>query len=113
LQVFCQARLVSGFELLAEMVNLEDQIARADCVVTGEGWVDATSLQGKTVGRLRAMAAAYGKPCHVICGGADANLPNDLFASLTCVSPQGPQDTLEKNTSLLRQAAQKVAASVL
>ena len=51
-------RLVPGFELVAEHVELEDRIATADTVVTGEGYLDAQSLEGKVVGGVCDLAAA-------------------------------------------------------
>ena len=43
-------RIVPGFELVAEHVDLPERIAAADAVVTGEGYLDAQSLDGKVVG---------------------------------------------------------------
>jgi glycerate kinase len=45
-------RLVSGFDLVASLVGLEDQLDAADAVVTGEGCLDAESFSGKVVGEL-------------------------------------------------------------
>jgi glycerate kinase len=47
------ATLHSGFDLVAELLGLEDAIARADLVITGEGRLDVTSFAGKVVGSLR------------------------------------------------------------
>jgi glycerate kinase len=65
---FFNARLVSGFDLVAEAVGLEARVAAADVVITGEGRVDEQSLMGKTVGRVAGMAKAAGKRCVVVCG---------------------------------------------
>jgi glycerate 2-kinase len=47
------AKLRSGFELVADLLRLEDAIGRADLVITGEGRLDVTSFAGKVVGSLR------------------------------------------------------------
>ena len=65
------AELCNGFELLAEEVDLYDRIEQADLVVTGEGALDATSLQGKVVGGVGEMAAAAGVPVLTIVGRVD------------------------------------------
>ena len=39
-----------GFDLVAEHVELDERVAEADVVVTGEGYLDAQSLDGKVVG---------------------------------------------------------------
>ncbi len=44
------ARITSGFELVAEFVDLDSQLAAADLVMTGEGYLDRQSFSGKVVG---------------------------------------------------------------
>ncbi len=65
------ARLLPGFELVAEHVGLDERLAAADVVVTGEGYLDAQSLDGKVVGGVCDLAAAAGVPVIVIVGDAD------------------------------------------
>ena len=65
------AELCNGFELLAEEVDLCGRIEGADLVVTGEGALDATSLQGKVVGGVGEMAAAAGVPVLTVVGRVD------------------------------------------
>jgi glycerate kinase len=62
------AKLVPGFDAIADHVGLDAAIAAADLVVTGEGRVDATSLEGKVVGGVVARASAAGVPVIVVCG---------------------------------------------
>jgi glycerate kinase len=45
-------RLVAGFELVASLVGLEEEIGRAAALVTGEGCLDAQSFAGKVVGSV-------------------------------------------------------------
>ncbi len=67
------AELCNGFELLAEEVDLYGRIEQADLVVTGEGALDATSLQGKVVGGVAEMAAAAGVPVLIVVGRVDGS----------------------------------------
>ena len=46
------ARPASGVDVVAELIGLEQRLARTDLVVTGEGCLDATSLEGKVVAWL-------------------------------------------------------------
>jgi len=62
------AELCNGFELLADEVDLFGRIEQADLVVTGEGSLDATSLQGKVVGGIAEMAKAAGVPLLTVVG---------------------------------------------
>jgi glycerate kinase len=57
-----------GLALVAAAVELDDAVARADLVVTGEGRYDATSLRGKVVGGVVALAAEHAVPCLVLAG---------------------------------------------
>jgi glycerate 2-kinase len=64
------ARIVPGFDLVAELVDLPGRLARADAVMTGEGRLDATSLVGKVVsGVLRYAPASI--PVLCVVGDAD------------------------------------------
>jgi len=44
---FCRAKMLPGFELVANLVGLEAAVARADLVLTGEGSLDLQTLEGK------------------------------------------------------------------
>ena len=66
------ARLVSGFDLVADRLGLDAQLMDADLVVTGEGLVDATSCTGKVVGRVLEHAAAAGIEALVVAGDVAA-----------------------------------------
>lgn len=66
------ARLRSGAELIADAVELYEQIEDADRVVTGEGRVDATSFEGKVVGAVIELARAAGREVVVIGGRVDS-----------------------------------------
>lgn len=55
------AKLVAGFDLLAEVIRLEEKVAACDLVITAEGAMDKQSLMGKATGGLIAMCRRYGK----------------------------------------------------
>jgi glycerate kinase len=57
-----------GLPLVAAAVGLDDAVAGAALVVTGEGRYDATSLRGKVVGGVAAVAAEHAVPCLVLAG---------------------------------------------
>lgn len=75
LVAFLGARIVSGFDVVAEATNLLARFEAADIVVTGEGSFDSQSLQGKTTGRLLEMAKRTGKRVVVFAGQASAEAP--------------------------------------
>lgn len=61
-------RIVSGFELVADELDLLGAIERADLVVTGEGLLDPASFDGKVVGGVVQMAEEVGVPVLVVAG---------------------------------------------
>lgn len=65
---FLGASLHPGLDLLAEATGLEDEIGRADLVITGEGRMDPSSLRGKAPVAVARMARSSGKPCLAIVG---------------------------------------------
>jgi len=72
------ATLVNGFDLVAEEVGFYDLIKTVDFVVTGEGFVDEQSFDGKVVGSVCDLAEEAGIPVATICGEVDDALPDDL-----------------------------------
>ncbi len=79
------ARLVSGFELVAEHLELDAAIEHADLVITGEGHLDEESFDGKVVGGVAALAASFGTPAAAVVGDRD-DLDADLLGSLDVIS---------------------------
>lgn len=65
---FAGARLVSGFELVAEALSLREKIAAADLVITGEGALDSQTLGGKGPAGVAAWARMAGVPVVAIAG---------------------------------------------
>jgi glycerate kinase len=61
-------RLVSGFDLVAEEVGLDERLEGADLVITGEGFLDEQSFEGKVVGGVAGLAGHLGVPVVAIAG---------------------------------------------
>ncbi|MEL6671162.1 MAG: glycerate kinase [Bacteroidota bacterium] len=55
-------KMQSGFDYLQELTGLEEKIAEADWVITGEGKLDEQSLAGKVVGRMAELCRDSNKP---------------------------------------------------
>jgi len=69
---YCQASMHSGFELLADMTELdkllENEQSRPDLIISGEGCFDQQSMDGKLVGHLCQRAEHYQIPLMIVCG---------------------------------------------
>ncbi len=55
------ATLQNGFDTIATLTGLEANIQAADWVISGEGKLDAQSLQGKVVAGVAALCRKHGK----------------------------------------------------
>jgi glycerate kinase len=62
------ARLVPGFDLVADVTGLGERIAAADLVVTGEGFLDEWSFGGKAVGGVIELSRDAGVDVLVVAG---------------------------------------------
>lgn len=68
---FAGARLISGFDLVAEAIGLEDKISAVDLVITGEGSLDQQTLGGKGPAGVAGMAKKRGVPAVAVAGRAE------------------------------------------
>lgn len=68
LMAFCGAGLRRGVELVAEAVHLEERLRGCMLVITGEGRLDAQTVNGKTPVGVAAVAQRLGIPTIAICG---------------------------------------------
>ncbi len=81
------ARLVSGFALVAEETGLHEKLGRANLVVTGEGFVDQQSFNGKVVGGVCEAALEAGVGVLIIGGNVELGLdvPEHLRRSVRAI----------------------------
>lgn len=106
------ARIESGFDVLAESAGLDELLVDADLVITGEGFFDAESFNGKVVGGVAAWSAAEGVPVLAIVGGSsgDVELPEG-FTLVELAAEFGEAGSWERTTELTAQVAVERAAS--
>jgi glycerate kinase len=102
------ARLVPGFDLVAERLGFEELLREAELVVTGEGLVDATSVTGKVVGRVLDRAKAAGVEALVIAGDVAENSPID---ALSLVERYGPERALTEPADCLTELVETTLAT--
>ena len=100
------ARLVPGWQLFGEMAGLEEKIAAADHVITGEGCFDGQSLDGKLIWGVLSLCRKYKKKPVVVCG--QCSLPatvwkkagiGDVFA-LSEIEPDTQRSIVEAGALL-------------
>jgi glycerate kinase len=100
------AKLVPGFDVVSDWLDLPARLAAADLVLTGEGRFDTTSLGGKGPGSLFTEARRLGKPAHVFAGSL--GMPAD--AQLHAITPAGLHltEALPRTAELLAAAVSRV-----
>lgn len=88
LMTFCGAKLQSGFEMVADLTELRARISNADIVLTGEGRLDAQTLDGKGPIGVAAMARLLNRPVVGVGGLVDNNpVLRASFDALYAVKP--------------------------
>jgi glycerate kinase len=113
LMAFCGAKLTSGFDLIADLIDLRRRVAAADFVITGEGRIDAQTLHGKGPMGVALMARELGKPVAAIAGlieAREALAPH--FDHLIQVKPDGMPipEAIQKARELLLTASRTLTA---
>lgn len=83
---FCGASIKSGFDVVAEAVDLRAAIERADVVITGEGRLDSQSAFGKTTAGVSRLAHATQTPVIALAGEIDED-PQGTFDAAFALSP--------------------------
>jgi glycerate kinase len=121
LHVTCGSQYVAGFELVSDWLDLTSKIADADLILTGEGKIDQSSLNGKGPYALALAADAANKPSILLAGCIEPAAAEKLHktfpkCSTATITPEGcplPQALAEGATNLqataeavLRQAQQ-------
>ena len=105
-------RLLPGFDLVAEELELDERIEGADLVITAEGHLDAQSFAGKVVGGVAGIAAAHGVPCGVVCGIVDTDVAERL-PTRSLVADHGEQLALSEPLMCIEKSASALIAELL
>ncbi len=113
------ATLEPGFDVVAGAAGLGDALEGASIVVTGEGRLDRTSLEGKVVGGVLEWASEHGVAHRaVICGQVVADVRADLEADAVLVLALSDRvwqasETFTRAALLVEEAALEAARTLL
>jgi glycerate kinase len=110
---FCNAKLQSGSELVAQTVGLADRLTGANLCITGEGRIDGQSAGGKVCYRVAQIAKNKNVPAIAIVGsvGPDANKnipPITAYFAITN-RPMELSEAISRADELLASQAQQIA----
>ncbi len=82
LAAFVNAQLAPGIDFILDTCNFTHRLAQADLLITGEGQLDAQTLQGKALLGVAKRARSQNKPTLAIVGNIDSNLTTDQHTTL-------------------------------
>ncbi len=103
------ARLVPGFDLVADAVGLDDQVEGADLVITAEGFLDEQSFEGKVVGGVQQLAGQLGVPVVAIVGEVFDGVA-DRIEAVSLVERFGAERARHDTLACIEEAAGEVLA---
>ncbi len=101
------AKLVPGFDLVAQEVLLDELLIDVDLIITGEGYMDNESFSGKVVGSMAELAAEKKIQISAICGEIHQEVQGRLNA-LSLVELFGRESAMQQPLHCIEQAALKL-----
>ena len=101
------ARLVPGFDFVAERLDFLERLGEVDLVVTGEGLLDATSFTGKVVGRVLDSARTAGVEALIVAG----DVTGSRIDAVSLVERYGPERALAEPAKCLAEIVETALAA--
>jgi glycerate kinase len=108
---FCGARIHSGFEVVADHIGLGEAIEEAEVVITGEGRLDAQTLEGKGPAGVARLAREFGRRCFAIVGEMEGvGGVEGLFDEVVVLKAEGVsrEEAIRAAPALLRERAREL-----
>ncbi|MDF1549398.1 MAG: glycerate kinase [Bacteroidales bacterium] len=68
LYAFAGAKIVSGSRLIFDLLDIESKIKKADIIISGEGKIDAQTLNNKLLYNISNLTKKYNKKLWAVCG---------------------------------------------
>lgn len=113
---FAGARLERGFEMVAQVLGLEEAIRACCLVITGEGSLDRQTLNGKGPHGIARLARKWGKPVLTFCGVWDGSAEvRREFGTIHSVKPENctVEESTRRGRELLAARAGETAGWVI
>ncbi|MGU3415193.1 glycerate kinase [Enterobacteriaceae bacterium C34A] len=112
---FCSASLRPGIEIVTEALQLAEQVASADLVITGEGRIDSQTIHGKVPVGVAKVAKRFHIPVIAIAGSLTEDVEvvhqHGLDAVFSVLYQVGTlEDALVGAEENVRRTARNVAA---
>ena len=110
LMAFFSCKMASGIELVLAHNRFAEHLKDSDLVITGEGQIDAQTIDGKAPVGVARLAREHGLPTIALVGGINIDERRLHEAGIQAVfpivdKPMSLQDALDNAEDLLRRAA--------
>ncbi len=117
LLAFMNGTLINGITLLLETLAVEKYISGADLVITGEGKIDAQTLNGKTIFGVASMAKRHGVPVLVITGKIGENIERIYDLGVSSVfsivnKPMSLEDAIKNAPKLIENCVRNIMNTI-
>ena len=114
---FCNASMVSGFELVSQHTHLEEQIHHASLVFTAEGQSDTQTAHGKTISGVACIAHRQGVPVIALAGMVTGDLTELYSKGLTSAfaiadQPMSLEESKARASELLEGRAEQIMRTI-
>ena len=116
LMSFCGATVRPGFDLVAEMLDLEAAIERADIVITGEGSLDNQTLEGKAPAGVAQLARKLGKRVFAVVGCVkEGEAVREIFDGVFVLArpPITREQAMSRTQELLQERGRELGGSLV
>jgi glycerate kinase len=110
---FLSAELRPGFEIVKELVHLEEYVKWADLVITGEGKMDNQTRYGKAPYGVAKTAKKYGKSVIAVTGALGEDVNELYHQSFDCLfpiadRPMKSEESIRRAPELLTNAGKRI-----
>ncbi|HEX2395765.1 MAG TPA: glycerate kinase [Bacteroidales bacterium] len=110
---FLGGEIKKGFEVISEIVKLEEYIKSSDLIITGEGKIDGQTAYGKTPAGIAGIAIKYNKPVIAFAGALGAGyekLYENGFSAIIPIAdrPMSLEESMKVTGVLLEEAASRM-----
>jgi glycerate kinase len=115
--VFLKADLISGIDLVKDLIDFENISKQADWIITGEGKLDHQTLSGKTIHGIIKTAKKYNIPIAAFCGSIDLSqkeleMAGISYADSVLKKAKNLQDAMVNSSDYLKNISSVFAKSI-
>jgi glycerate kinase len=115
--VFLNAKLLSGIDLVKDLIGFDSKIKDADWIITGEGKLDSQTLSGKTIDGVIASAKKQNIPVAALCGSValskeEAKAFGISYAASVMEKAKSLEDAMQNGYKYLKQMSSEFAKEI-